>query len=169
MQKFLFLFIACFSLTVCSCQDPDMPTESELQEMGMESIDLNESQQAVVTDVKADGTDNNYTFKVTIKSPDTGCKQYADWWEIFDQDGNLIYRRILAHSHVDEQPFTRAGNAVKVGKDQFVYIRAHMNSFGYGSFSFSGTPSKGFQAELIGLDFFPELENVEPQPKDCEF
>jgi len=169
IQKFIFIFLCCFSFSICSCQDPDNIDDDIMMEEGIDSVDMNESTQAVITEVKADGSDNNYSFRVTIKSPDTGCDQYADWWEIVDLQGNLIYRRILAHSHVDEQPFTRAGNNIKVGKDQFVYIRGHMNTSGYSSFAFSGSPDKGFQAELIGQDFYPELENEAPQPKDCDF
>ena len=60
---------------------------------------------ADITAVKASGSDGNYQFSVTIKSPDTGCDQYADWWEVIDEDGNLLYRRILMHSHVNEIPW----------------------------------------------------------------
>ncbi|WP_396633617.1 hypothetical protein [Maribacter sp. R86514] len=67
---------------------------------------------AQVTQVSISGEPNGYTFNTTISSPDTGCDQYADWWEIIDLEGKLIYRRVLAHSHVDEQPFTRSGSNI---------------------------------------------------------
>jgi|GEM_PF-2150998 len=87
---------------------------------------------ADVISVEVSGVDNNYTFSVGITSPDTGCEQYANWWEVISEDGQLIYRRILGHSHVAEQPFVRLGGKVKIDKQQVVIIRAHMNTSGYG-------------------------------------
>ena len=37
---------------------------------------------AAVTAVTATGAPGTYTFSVTVESPDTGCAQYADWWEV---------------------------------------------------------------------------------------
>lgn len=50
---------------------------------------------AEVSEVKATGQANKYTFAVTVKSPDTGCDRYADWWEVITPEGELIYRRVL--------------------------------------------------------------------------
>lgn len=170
MYKILLLIISCFTISICHCQELEIPTESELEHGTMEEfVNMDKTQQAVVTNVEVHGTDNNYTFKVTITSPDKDCNEYADWWEVFDDGGELIYRRLLPHSHADEQPFTKVGNSIKVGKNQFVYIRAHMNTTGYGSFAFAGTPEKGFQMEIIGEELFPELEDEQPQSKGCEY
>ena len=54
-----------------------------------------ENTTAKVTEVTATGSANNYTFAVTVSSPDTGCDRYADWWEVVTPEGELIYRRVL--------------------------------------------------------------------------
>ena len=82
---------------------------------------------AAVTAVTATGAPGTYTFSVTVESPDTGCAQYADWWEVLRPDGSLVYRRVLLHSHVDEQPFTRSGGPVNIASNEDIYIRVHMN------------------------------------------
>ena len=125
--------------------------------------------QAVVTNVTFSGQENNYTFQVTIESPDLGCNQYADWWEVFTPDSTLIYRRILAHSHVNEQPFTRSGGTVKISASQQIYVRAHMNNLGYGSLVFSGTVVEGLSPDTIAVNFAQGLRNVEPLPTNCAF
>jgi len=137
-------------INICACQNSErMSDEGQIMEENKNTMENNQDEQAVVSNVEISGAENNYTFSVTIKSPDTGCEQYADWWEVFDRDGNLIYRRILAHSHVSEQPFTRSGGPVRVSKDQFIYVRAHMNPLGYGTSVFSGTIENGLQEETI--------------------
>ncbi len=82
--------------------------------------------EAKVLSVKAQGKAQNYTFNVGISSPDTGCEQYANWWEVLNEEGKLLYRRILAHSHVKEQPFERSGGPVTVNDNEIVIIRAHV-------------------------------------------
>jgi len=124
---------------------------------------------AEVVGVECTGGPNNYTLSVTISSPDTGCDQYADWWEVFTPDSTLIYRRILAHSHVNEQPFTRSGGIVNVGPDDFIYVRAHMNNLGYGTKVFSGNVRDGLVADTLATSFAAELETMEPLPGECAF
>lgn len=106
-----------------------------------------------VTKVKIAGKEKAYIFKVTIKSPDTGCDQYADWWEVVDLEGNLVHRSILDHSHVTEQPFTRSGENIALTKDKEVYIRVHMNNSGYASKALKGSVKNGFQATELEKDF----------------
>ncbi|MGB5818357.1 MAG: hypothetical protein WBG90_02655 [Saonia sp.] len=124
---------------------------------------------AQVIAVTTTGTENNYTFNVSIASPDTGCDQYSDWWEVIDLEGNLIYRRILAHSHVNEQPFTRSGGDVEIMAEQEVYVRAHMNTSGYGSSIFKGSVTDGFTSDTLDKEFAKDLENKEPLPTGCAF
>lgn len=125
--------------------------------------------EAVITDVSVTGNENNYTFSVTIKSPDQGCNQYADWWEVISEDEALIYRRILGHSHVNEQPFTRSGGSVNITQDTIVYVRAHMNNKGYGTIVFKGSASGGFSEVTLETSFASALETAAPLPNGCAF
>jgi len=102
-------------------------------------------------------------------SPDKGCDQYADWWEVVSENGDLIYRRILGHSHVDEQPFTRSGGAVDISKNQQVWVRAHMNNTGYGGLVMKGSVDAGFQITPWPDDFAEGVDKVEPLPTGCAF
>ena len=124
---------------------------------------------AQVTKVSVTGNADAYTFDVTVESPDTGCDQYADWWEVIDLEGNLIYRRVLAHSHVTEQPFTRSGSNIKLGADTQVYVRAHMNTSGYGTKAQKGSVENGFLAAELDDEFAKDLENMPPLPIGCAF
>lgn len=123
---------------------------------------------ADVTAASASGEPGRYTFSVTIASPDTGCERYADWWEVVDADGRLLYRRILLHSHVDEQPFTRSGGPVPVAASDPVWVRAHLSTGGYGR-AMTGTVEAGFGAAVPPDGFGAGLEAEAPQPDGCAF
>lgn len=140
------------------------PTTLEEEE---EMMDVGNENHAIVTQITVTGEENAYIFNVTLSSPDTGCDQYANWWEIFDEEEELQYRRILTHSHINEQPFTRSGGPVPILKDQKVYIRGHMNNTGYGLQVFSGTVEDGFfeGERVVSID----LEKTDPQPDGCDF
>jgi len=139
--------------------------------LGVSCSEQNESkaQYADVMEVEASGSENNFTFSVTIRSPDTGCEQFADWWEVITTDGQLIYRRILLHSHVNEQPFTRNGGPVNIDNTQEVIIRAHMNNAGYGGIALKGTVNGGFLEIELARDFASVLEKTQPLPTGCAF
>ncbi|MGM0579287.1 MAG: hypothetical protein ACQETL_01315 [Bacteroidota bacterium] len=124
---------------------------------------------ADVTAVSVTQSGNAYNFNVTIKSPDTGCDQYADWWEVVSEDEKLIYRRVLLHSHVDEQPFSRSGGLVEIAENENVWVRAHMNNSGYGGKIFYGSIKNGFEAKETPDDFALDLEEKNPLPEDCAF
>ena len=128
-----------------------------------------QSDSAEVLEVKVTGSNNDYTFSVTLKSPDTGCDQYANWWEVISPVGDLIYRRILGHSHVNEQPFTRSGGTVQITNDQEVIVRVHMNNTGYGGKAMKGSVTKGFKPVELERDLAIDLETSEPQPSGCAF
>ncbi len=124
---------------------------------------------AEVLSVAISGGESAYQFSVEIRSPDTGCEQYADWWEVISEDGELLYRRILAHSHVSEQPFTRSGGPVEISADTTVTVRAHMYPHGYGGAAFRGSAQGGFEALQLEADFATDLETADPLPDGCAF
>ena len=124
---------------------------------------------ASVLTVKVTGRTNAYEFNVQISSPDTGCQQYTDWWEVLSEDGGLLYRRVLLHSHVGEQPFTRSGGPVSIDENTVVVVRAHMNNAGYGGEALRGSASSGFQVVELEPGFAAEVEAMEPLPQNCAF
>lgn len=76
---------------------------------------------------------SNYTFSVTIRSPDTGWSAYADRIEVVDADGAVLGTRDLVHPHDDEQPFTRDVDGVQIPRGvQSVTVRARFKPGGYG-------------------------------------
>ena len=133
--------------------------------------DANATLQAAagVTKIEVSGQGNAYTFEVTIKSPDTGCAQYADWWEVIDLDGQLIHRKTLDHSHVTEQPFTRPGENIELAANKEVYVRMHMNNSGYVAQAQKGSVEKGFEATQLDVAFANDLEYMPPLPDGCTF
>lgn len=160
-MKNICLYILLITFTASACSDDDIRT----------NIDdpTPESQNADVTNVTVTGETGSYTFSVEIRSPDLGCNQYADWWEVISEDGTLLYRRILAHSHVNEQPFTRSGGAIAITADQIVYIRAHMNNNGYGTIVYKGSVANGFNKDTLEASFANQLASEEPLPNNCAF
>lgn len=168
--------VLCFGWT--NCQDANeqllvVEDRSPLDEQsdGHEEcvISLSRDSIAAVTAVSASGSDGRYTLSVTLASPDLGCSQYADWWEVVSPDTQLLFRRILTHSHVDEQPFTRSGGPLEVADTQHLIIRGHMNPFGYGSLVFSGSIEQGFTADTICRNFGLLLADETPLPTGCSF
>jgi hypothetical protein len=124
---------------------------------------------ADVLSVEVSGSEGAYRFTVEIRSPDTGCDQYADWWEVLETDGKLIYRRVLLHSHVSEQPFARSGGPIAIDADALVIVRAHMAPSGYGGRALAGSPNSGFSEASLEPGFAAELGQQEPLPADCAF
>lgn len=124
---------------------------------------------ADVTGVSTSGDAGAYRFSVTIQSPDTGCDQYSDWWEVISPEGELIHRRVLLHSHVNEQPFSRSSGPIDVEPDQMVIVRAHMHPSGYGGQAMEGTVADGFVIKELPKDFATDLANQPPLPTGCNF
>jgi hypothetical protein len=135
---------------------------------------------ANVTAVSATGEPGAYTFAVTIESADIDCTQFADWWEVVSDSGSLVYRRILEHSHTDENgttdpdapgnTFTRDGGPVAVLADDLIVVRAHMSNRGYEGMALRGSAAGGFdEAPDIDSNFAASLENDTPLPTGCLF
>ena len=122
---------------------------------------------ADVVSVTATGEPGAYRFDVGVESPDLGCEQYADWWEVVGEDGRLIHRRVLSHSHISEQPFVRSGGPVAVQADTVVRVRAHMHPTGYGGQAFAGSVREGFHPVSLSPGFAAELAAASPRPPPC--
>ncbi len=172
MKLFIVTVIACHLFIGCSGQEntsEDMADNTPVTSAEMEEDVVNIGS-VVVTGVTTSGNENRYRFNVTLTSPDTGCDQYANWWEVISEDGStLIYRRILGHSHVNEQPFTRSGGDVVIKNNEVVIIRGHMNNLGYGTTVYKGSVSEGFQPLTLEQDFASNLSTVAPLPTNCAF
>ena len=124
---------------------------------------------AKIVSVDVSGSENAFTFSVGVSSPDTGCDQYSNWWEVISENGELMYRRILAHSHVNEQPFVRSGGSVNIVNDQVVIVRVHMNTSGYSTKTFKGSVNNGFTAFDTEQNFATDLATQNPLPNGCAF
>ncbi len=83
--------------------------------------------EADVVDVKISKTsEGTYRFDVTVRHGDEGWKHFANKWEVVGPDDKILGKRILAHPHETEQPFTRSLNGVKIPDDvKQVTIRAY--------------------------------------------
>lgn len=127
------------------------------------------AQLAHVRSLGTSGSDGNYTFSVTVESPDQGCEAYANYWEVLSNTGELLYRRVLLHSHVAEQPFTRSGGPVPVAPDDTVWVRAHFHPVGYGGDALRGSVAGGFEPDALSAGFAADLADAEPLPQGCAF
>lgn len=71
-------------------------------------------------------------FDVTLSHDDTGWDHYADGWRVELADGTVLGTRVLAHPHVNEQPFTRSSMIdVPIQGDDGVFVRASCNVTGW--------------------------------------
>lgn len=161
MKLALVVVISLFSLLSCSLNfNKDSPEIEEVDDM--------------ISSVKVEAVDyivsnNIYSFSVTLKSPDLGCDQYADWWEIIDAEGKLLFRRVLSHSHVQEQPFARSGGSLTLSDTATLTIRGHMSNIGYGKEAMRGSIKDGFKSLELKEDYAIDLESESPQPPKCAF
>lgn len=171
--KISMLIVGLIALAAAACGD-DSPTMPPTSTLGPSVIQTPTSapasvDHADVIDVTVTGSPGDYSLSVTVSSPDTGCRSYADWWEVVSEAGELLVRRVLLHSHVEEQPFTRSGGPLTVQPDVTVIIRAHMSGGGYGGAVMRGSVAQGFSTADVSPGFAADLENQEPLPSHCAF
>ena len=96
-----------------------------------------------ITNVTVEKVGMVWNVHVTIEHPDTGWDHYADGWEIFDADGNLLGTRKLMHPHVDEQPFTRSLSGIVLPDGtREIFVKAHCSVDGWSS-------------EMVRVDLMP--------------
>ena len=77
----------------------DAPRAGEVQVVGVEAYALGGGE---------------WRFDVTLRHGDTGWEHYANKWEVVGPDGTVLGTRVLAHPHVNEQPFTRSLLGVRI-------------------------------------------------------
>lgn len=71
-----------------------------------------------VVDVKAtQAIDKTWSFRVALKHDDEGWDHYANEWQVIAPDNKILATRTLYHPHVNEQPFTRGTQGVKIPAD----------------------------------------------------
>lgn len=61
--------------------------------------------------------DKSWRFDVTLKHDDKGWNHYANKWQVITLDNKILGTRTLYHPHVNEQPFTRSLDGVKIPDD----------------------------------------------------
>ena len=81
-------------------------------------------------------------------------------------DGELLYRRVLLHPHVSEQPFTRSGGPVQAESGTELIVRGHMSTGGYGP-AMRSSAATGFAPADLPADFALSVESAPPLPEGC--
>ncbi|HUW10761.1 MAG TPA: hypothetical protein VM537_13600 [Anaerolineae bacterium] len=106
---------------------PTLPPEATVEHAGDESL-------AHVLFVKAQlQSGGSWSVDVTVEHEDIGWDHYADRWEVLAPADEILTTRVLAHPHVDEQPFTRSLGEIAIPPDiSEVRVRAHDLVHGYG-------------------------------------
>jgi hypothetical protein len=75
---------------------------------------------------------DTWTFAVTVRHDDRDPDHSADWWRVRTVDGRELGRRVLLHSHVDEQSFIR-DECIRIPRDvRTVVVEAHDRVHGLG-------------------------------------
>ena len=77
--------------------------------------------------------DGTYNFSVTVRHADEGWDHFANRWEVVHENGKILATRVLAHPHVDEQPFTRSMSGIEIPEGTVkVIVRANDSVHGLG-------------------------------------
>ena len=96
--------------------EPTVPADDEVTAVEPTAVEPHECADVIDVRITPEGS-GTYRFDVTVRSPDTGWEKYADRWEVRAPDGTLLGERVLAHPHVDEQPFTRSQSGIDLPAD----------------------------------------------------
>jgi hypothetical protein len=89
--------------------------------------------EADVLEAAAQCADGICAVQATVRHADQGWEHYADHSRVLAPDGTEIARRVLAHPHDTEQPFTRSLGGVRIPEGiDHVVIEAHDKVHGYG-------------------------------------
>ena len=91
-------------VAVAGCSDADDVAETVAAVEGC----------ADIVDAGVERSGDRFVVTATVQSADTGWDRYADAWEVRTTDGDVLGTRVLAHPHVDEQPFARSLNDVEI-------------------------------------------------------
>ncbi len=87
----------------------------------------------VINVVMSQSMDGTFYLDVTVRHDDTGWDHFANWWRVMTEDGKELGRRVLAHPHVGEQPFTRELYDLRVPEGvSVVIVEAHDKVHEYG-------------------------------------
>mgnify|MGYP000025295265 CR=1 FL=1 len=78
------------------------------------SINVMASDVAIIFAKFSRNVDGSWNVAATLKHADSGWNHYANEWRIVDGKGHVIGKRVLAHPHVEEQPFTRRLYSLKI-------------------------------------------------------
>lgn len=89
---------------------------------------------AQVRSVTVQQSGDTWRFSVEVEHHDQGWDHYADRWVVVDpHDGTVYGRRVLAHPHDNEQPFTRSQSGISIPSDRDrVLVVAACNVHGFG-------------------------------------
>ncbi len=87
-----------------------------------------------IENASAQQSGGSWTISVTLSHPDTGWDHYADGWRVLDENGTELGLRVLAHPHVNEQPFTRSLSGITLPDGTTsIMIQARCNVDGWGA------------------------------------
>lgn len=104
--------------------------------------------EADVLKVRAKCNDKNKCrFSVRVRHRDKGWNHYVDRWEVLSLEREVLATRVLAHPHVDEQPFTRSLTVDIAPEHKSVIVRAHDSEHGYGGEEITVVIREGEQPE----------------------
>jgi hypothetical protein len=111
---------------------PAVPTGTSQPMPSPTHTDLDLREANVVAVEFEDLGDGRFRFDVTLLHDDDGeAPAYADWWQVETEDGQVLGRRVLTHSH-GNQPFTRSATIDIPGDLTTVIVRGHDMLHEYG-------------------------------------